>query len=264
MTVEEIDMSIDDLLLPDEPVDIDWSQLEAIEAVAKELGDTHFIVAGIDGGSFPWDVTVGMEEFLMRMVVEPEFVRRAIEAGTRKAVALARAVIELGCGAVWTSEDYCDNRGPIMGPRLFRDFCLPSLERVVEATHEAGGYFIKHSDGNQWAILGDFVDVGVDGWHGIQPSAGMDFGLLKKKHGQDLCLFGGVECDTLVAGTPDDVRAEVLGTLQSAGVGGGLVFSSGNTLMVGVKYENYMMVLDTLRRFGHYPLHLGRAPGPGK
>jgi uroporphyrinogen decarboxylase len=256
MTIEEIDMALEDIVMPDEPVDIDWSELEAIMGVAKELGDTHFVIARIDGGSFPWDVTVGMEEFLVRMITQPEFVRRAIKASTRKAVALAYASIEVGCDAVSTSEDYADNRGPLMGPKRFREFCLPSLERVVKATHEAGGYFIKHSDGNHWAILDDFVTVGVDGWHGIQPSAGMGFRRLKREYGQDLCLFGGIECDTLVAGTPDDVREEVLHTLQSAALGGGLVFSSGNTLMVGTKYENYIAVLDALRQFGLYPLNL--------
>lgn len=126
---------------------------------------------------------------------------------------------------------------------------------MVQATHDAGGYLIKHSDGNHWAILDDFVVAGVDGSRGIQHRAArMDFRLLKENYGQDLCFFGGVECDTLVRGTPNEVREEVLNALRNAGAGGGLGISSGNTLMVGVKYENYMAVLDTVRRFGHYPL----------
>lgn len=255
MTIQEIDMSTDDIVVPDEPVEIDWSELEAIKGVVEELGDTHFVIGRIDGGSFPWDVTVGMEEFLVRMVTQPEFVRKAIEAGTRKGIALARAVIELGCDAVSSGEDYSDNRGPLMGPKLFWEFCLPSLKRVVQATHDAGGYFIKHSDGNHWAILDDFVEAGVDGWHGIQHrAAGMDLPLLKDRYGQDLCFFGGVECDTLVRGTPEEVRQEVLDAFRYAGTGGGLSISSGNTLMVGVKYENYLAILDAVNQFGYYPL----------
>ena len=254
MTIQEIDMSVGDIIVPDEPVEINWSELEAIKGVIEELGDTHFIIARIDGGSFPWRTTIGMEEFLARMVTQPEFVRKATEAGTRKAVAQARAAMELGCDAVSTGDDYGDNRGPIMGPKLFREFCLPSLKRVVKATHDAGGWFIKHSDGNQWAILDDFIAAGVDGWQGIQRGAGMDFRLLKEQYGQNLCLFGGVDCDTLIFGTREDVRAEVLDALQSAGTGGGLVFSSANTLMVGVKYGLYVTALDALREYGRYPL----------
>jgi hypothetical protein len=256
MVIQNIDMSLGDIDMPTYPAEIDWSQLEVIEGVVKELRDTHFLIARVGGSSFPWEETVGMEEFLVRMITQPEFVRKAIEASTRQVVALARAAIELGCDAVSTGEDYCDNRGPIMGPRRFREFCLPSLRRVVRATHDVGGYFIKHSDGNHWAILDDFVEAGVDGWHGIQISIGMDFTSLKQKYGQDLCFFGGVDCETLVSGTPHDVQEQVLNTLRCAGKGGGLAIASSNTLMVGTRYENYLALLETVRQFGNYPLTL--------
>jgi uroporphyrinogen-III decarboxylase len=257
MAIEFPDLSEEDIVVPDEPVRLDWSELEAIAGVAHELGDSHFVIARIDGGSFPWDTTVGLEEFLIRMIQQPAFVRKAIEAGTRVAEAQARAAIELGCAAVSTGEDYADNRSPIMGPAKFREFCLPSLQRAVKATHEAGGYFVKHSDGNHWAILDDFVQAGVEGWQGIQHRASaMELGRLKAEYGDKLCLFGGVECDTLVDGTPDEVRAEVLDALRKAGHGGGLCLCSGNTLMVGVQYENYKAMLETAARYGNYPLHL--------
>jgi uroporphyrinogen decarboxylase len=257
MAIEYPDLTIEDIEIPDEPVEVDESELEAIAGVARELGDSHFVIARIDGGSFPWDTTVGLEEFLVRIITQPAFVRQTIEAGTRLAVAQAQAAIQLGCAAVSSGEDYADNRSPIMGPARFREFCLPSLRRVVEATHAAGGYFVKHSDGNHWAILDDFVQAGVDGWQGIQHRAsGMDLGRLKAQYGQSLCLFGGVECDTLVRGRPKEVRAEVLAALRDAGEGGGLCISSGNTLMVGVQYENYRTMLDTTRTYGTYPLNL--------
>ena len=195
-----------------------------------------------------------MEQFLIRMVTDPGFIHKTIEASTRQATALARAAVELGCDATSTGDDFCDNRGPIMGPERFREFCLPSLRRVVDATHDAGAYFIKHSDGNHWTILDDFVAANVDGWQGIQTSAGMDFALLKERYGQELCLFGGIDCEVLVAGKPDEVRERVRHTIRSAGAGGGLAIASSNTLMVGTKYENYMAVLETVRDYGRYPL----------
>lgn len=254
MTVQEIEMSVEDIDIPSTPVALDDSEFDIIRGVVQELGDTHFVIGRIDGGSFPWDTTVGMEAFLTRMAVEPEFVEKAIEAETRRAEVRAAKVIEMGCDAVSSVEDYSDSRGTIMGPERFRQFCLPSLQRVVRATHDAGGLFVKHSDGNHWEILDDFVDAGVDGWHGIQQRVGMDFRKLKERYGGKLCLFGGIECDTLVRGSRDEVRVEVLDTLRKAGRGGGLVFGSGNTLMVGVRYENYVEALDTLREYGNYPL----------
>jgi uroporphyrinogen decarboxylase len=249
------DMTIADLPDPDAPVVIDPSELEAVHGVVQALRETHFIVgrSPVDG-TFPWQDTVGMEEFLRRMITDPEFVRRAIQVYVNRSIAYCEALIEAGCDAVMTTDDYSDNHGPIMGPKRFRDFILPGLVRQAEAIHAAGGYFIKHTDGNVWSILDTFVTAHVDGWHGIQPSIGMDLRLLKERYGQDLCFFGGVNCETLVAGTPDEVRAEARYAIQHAAPGGGLVVTTGNVIQPGSQLENYYALRQTVREYGAYPI----------
>jgi hypothetical protein len=77
----------------------------------------------------------------------------------------------------------------------------------------------------------------------------MDLAKLKEMYGHALCFFGGVDCDTLLAGTPDEVRQEVRYAHQHAGRDGGLVLTSSNTLMVGVIYENYLAMLEAASEF---------------
>jgi len=165
-------------------------------------------------------------------------------------------MLEAGCDAVMPTNDYCDNKGPIMGPERFRSVILPGLKKQVQATHDKGGYFIKHTDGNTWSILDMFVEAGVDGWHGVQPSIGMDLRLLKERYGGKLCFFGGVNCETLIAGTPEDVREEVRYAIKYAGSGGGLVVTCGNVIQPGVRYENYLAERQAVRDFGSYPITL--------
>jgi uroporphyrinogen decarboxylase len=155
-----------------------------------------------------------------------------------------------------TTDDYSDNRGPMMGPQRFHEFILPGLVRQVEAAHARGGYFIKHTDGNVWSILDAFIDAGVDGWHGIQPSIGMDMRLLKERYGGRLCLFGGVNCETLVAGTPEEARDEVRYAIRHAAPGGGLVVTTGNVLQPGTRLANYLAARQTVRDIGSYPITL--------
>ena len=114
-----------------------------------------------------WQQTVGMEEFLVRMVTEPEFVIRAIDAYVTRSLAYIEAMLQVGCHAIMTTDDYSDNHGPIMGPERCREFILPGLVRQVEAAHARGGYFIKHTDGNVWKILDAMIETGIDAWHGI-------------------------------------------------------------------------------------------------
>jgi uroporphyrinogen decarboxylase len=250
-------MTITDLPDPDEEFTVDPSELEAIRYVVDKLGDSHFIVgrSAVDG-TFPWQSTIGMEAFLMRMVTDPAFVHRARQVYVNRSIAYLEAMLDAGCDAVMTTDDYSDNRGPIMGPERFREFILPGILRQADAVHARGGYFIKHTDGNLWAILDDLVAAGADGWHGIQPSIGMDLRLLKERYGDDLCFFGGVNCETLVDGTPEQAREEVRYAIKHAAPGGGLVVATGNVLQPGTKLENYLAARQATREYGTYPIKI--------
>ena len=255
MLIEAPPLGVDDISVP-EKVQIDESRLEALAHVIKELGETHFVFGRPPDGTFPWSETVGMQEFLLRMVTEPEFVAKAVKANQQVSTAWIEAMCDLGVDGILVGTDYCDNRGPIMGPKLFRQFILPALEKSCKTAHGKGKFFVKHTDGNMWTILDDFVGAGLDGWQGIQPRIGMDLKALKEKYAGKLCFFGGVNCDTLVAGTPDDVKAEVRHAVQHAAPGGGLVLTCGNTLLLGTKYDNYMAMLSAWREFGSYPIRV--------
>ncbi|MHB0870902.1 MAG: uroporphyrinogen decarboxylase family protein [Chloroflexota bacterium] len=248
--------ALDDLPDPSAPVSADESQFEAIEGVVKELGGTHFVFARVSDGTFPWEATVGMESYLMKMIEDPQFVHRAAAAYTARAIAEIKVAATLGVDGILTGTDYADNRAPLMGPRLFREFLLPHLKATAQAAHDAGLFFVKHTDGNLWSILDDFVDARVDGWQGIQPRIGMDLKLLKERYGDKLTFFGGVNCETLTLGTPEQVEEEVKYALRHATHGGGFALCSGNTLMPGTRYENYLAMVDANRKYGRYPIRV--------
>ncbi|HJN26937.1 MAG TPA: uroporphyrinogen decarboxylase family protein [Candidatus Latescibacteria bacterium] len=246
-------LTIDDLPDPEATFEVDPSQLDAIRHVVQRLGHSHFIVvrSPVDG-TFPWDSTVGMDEFLVRMITDPEFVHRAVDAYVSRSIAYIDAVFDAGADAVMTTDDYSDNRGPIMGVERYREFVLPGLKRQCDAIHKRGGYFIKHTDGNTWPILDSFVEIGIDGWHGIQPDIGMDFKLLQQRYGDDLCFFGGVNCSTLIDGPAEKAREEVRYAIEHAAPGGGLVIATSNVVQPGTSMENYSAMRQAVRDFGSY------------
>lgn len=247
-----------DIPAPSIELPVDESELEVVAHVAQELRGTHFIVGRCGDGSFPWEETVGMEEYLLRMRTDPEFVDRATAWATAKRIAIAQAMLDLGCDAVLLDADYCGNCGPLMSPADFRRFCLPSLHEQCEAVKRRGGYPIKHSDGYTLPVLEDMIGAGIVAWQGIQPRLGMDMQLLKERVGDRLCLWGGVNCETLTSGGPEDVRAEVAYAIRYASRDGGLILGTGNTVMVGIPWENYHSMLDAVREWGTYPIEYQR------
>ena len=247
-------LTIDDIPDPNAPFTADASELEAMERVAKEIGGTHFVFGRVPDGTFPWQDTIGLEDYMTSMITNPGFVKKAAAYYTRRSVAYIEAAAAAGVDGVLVGTDYADNRGPMMGPRLFHEFVFPYLAATAKACHDHGLYFVKHTDGNLWSILDDFVAAGVDGWQGIQPRIGMDLKLLKEKYGDRLTFVGGVNCETLTSGTPEVVEEEVKYAIRYAAPGGGLMMCSGNTLMPGVRWENYMAMLEANRRYGSYPV----------
>lgn len=248
-------MNIDDLPEEPDPFEVDPTELEAIRYVVNELGDSHFIIGRTPlDGSYPWSETVGMEEFLIKMITEPEFVKKAVDIYVGRSIKYIRAMLDAGVDGIMTTDDYSDNRGPIMGTELFRKFVLPGIQKQCDVIHEMGGYFIKHTDGNLWDVLDDFVEIGIDGWHGIQRNIGMDMGKLKERYGDRLCFFGGVNAETLISGDTGAVQREVESAIDEAGSGGGLVLATSNVVPPGTKFENYEAMRQAIHDHGSYPL----------
>ncbi|MGE4284532.1 MAG: uroporphyrinogen decarboxylase family protein [Clostridia bacterium] len=249
------DMTIAQLPDIDEDFKVDDSEMDSIREVITNLKETHFIIARLPlDGTFPYKQTVGMEELLIRMITDPEFVKRAAEVYVNRSIAYINAFFDVGVDAIMTTDDYADNRGLIMGFERFKEFILPGIEKQVDAAHKKGGYFIKHTDGRVWDALDSLVGIGIDGWHGIQPSIGMDFRLLKEKYGKKLCFFGGLNCETLIDGSIDEVEEEAKYAIRHAAPGGGLVLTSGNGLENGMKFENYKAMMKVREEYGRYPI----------
>jgi len=77
---------------------------------------------------------------------------------------------------------------------------------------------------------------------------------LKKRYGDRLCLFGGVNAETLIGGSPQTVREEVRTAIEQAGKGGGLVLTCSNVVAAGASLETYRAMRQAIADYGTYPL----------
>jgi len=252
----DADLTIEQLGDPDAPFIVDDSEMDVIRGVKERLGDTRFIIGRPPiGGTFSWD-RIGMEEYLVRMITDPEFIHMSAHISCKAAIAYSDAFIKEGCDGIMMTEDYADTRGLIMGKARYEEFILPYLQKVCKAIHDRGAYFIKHTDGVMWDALDSFVEMGIDAWHGLQPSLGMNLKALKEKYGGKICFFGGVNVETLLVGSEEEIRAEVRHAVEHGAPGGGLVITCGNILEPGISTELYLSGLDETNKIGRYPIQI--------
>lgn len=196
----------------------------------------------------------GMEDFLVDMIENPRLVHELIEITSSYDLRVTEKMIEAGVDVVIFGDDYADKNGPMMSPRHFEEFILPGLRRAVDSAHRAGAYVVKHSDGNILPILDMIVSTGIDGLNPLEPVAGMDIGLLKRKYGHKVALLGNIDCGELLCNaSADEVRRVTRETIRLAAPGGGFCLSSSNSIHSSVRPENYLAMVETVREYGKYP-----------
>ena len=234
---------LDDFVPPDPSAP--WHYRSLVK-VRERFGDEKAVVFRLrDAYSLP-RYLLGMEPLLMSMITAPEFVHRVVDISIDYYTEMARIATELGADVFWTSDDYCDNRGPVMGPGLWRTFCLPGLRRLTGEIRELGRPFIKHCDGNVNPILDDLVEAGIDCIDPVDVNAGVDLADIKARYGDRIAIKGGVPVSLLCDGTPSEIRRSVEACLGTAGPGG-YILSSSSDITASVKPENYAALLDAWR-----------------
>jgi len=206
--------------------------------------------------AFMWSVyLMGMDNLFITMAVDPGFAHELFQRVADINIRIIRRAVRAGADTVSLGDDYCANKGPMMSPKMFREFLLPHLKRAVDVIHEEGAKCIKHCDGNLWPILDDMVDTGIDAINPLEPVACMDVSEVKRKYGDRLCIMGNIDCGELLChGSETDVEESVKACIESGGWGGGLIVSSSNSIHHGVKPENYSAMIKAVHRHGRYPL----------
>jgi uroporphyrinogen-III decarboxylase len=242
--------------LESEDVGVDASQLESVEYARKKVGDDMLMMAAVDG-TFPVSHATWLSLFLRCIYQEPDLIRRLIHESTRRAVESIRALVNAGVEVIWGGSDWAFSQGPFFSPKHFREFILPSLKEHVRVCHKLGVPFVKHTDGNVESIEQPFlVESGIDGYHAIEPRAGMDIARLKRLYGDRICLLGNVDCAmTLVYGSIKDVIQETKRCIRAASPGGGHILSSSNSIHSGINVENFLTMLETNKKFGKHPVY---------
>ena len=228
------------------------------EVIARFQGKKAVFWNARDGFVNPANLR-GMENLLLDYVENPRLAHEVTELCAEYEIALARRAIQAGADFVMLGDDYAYKTGPLMSPAHFREFIFPVLKRAVKAIHEAGGYVVKHTDGNIWPILDLIVESGVDAINPLEPVAGMEIGEVKSKYGHKVAIIGNIDCGDLLCRRPvEAVEQAVKECIRKASPGGGHILSSSNTIHSSVRPENFLAMIRTAREYGQYPINLGR------
>jgi uroporphyrinogen decarboxylase len=140
-----------------------------------------------------------------------------------------------------------------MNARTYRRIFYPYHRRTYQSVRKKDGLVILHTDGDVRPILPHFIDAGITALQPIDAIAGMNVMELKPLYGDRIAFIGNIDnSNTLPFGSTEDVCREVREKMAVAGQGGGYICGSSHSVPDSVPVQNYLALVDTVRKYGRY------------
>jgi len=210
------------------------------------------------GGSEPFLTYAnlrGRQQAFMDLLDNPDIVHFCLDRLFDFCYENTRRIYEQIPGKVmisYVAEDMGSQEGLLFAPKHIREFLIPGMKRMMDLAHQAGAFVFYHSDGAVRKIIPDMIEAGIDVLNPIQwRCKGMDREGLKSDFGDKLVFHGAMDNQyTLVFGSQEDVRQEVLDNLRILGEGGGYILAPCHNIQAVNPPENIVTMYETCYEHG--------------
>jgi len=183
---------------------------------------------------------------LTALITDPNRVRACLERLTEGTIVLARAHADAGADAVLISSAFAG--AGFISPAHYRDFVLPHEKAVVEAvralhdipvyTHTCGAI------GDRLELMMATLTNGIDTLD-PPPLGTVELADARRRTLGRVFLKGNVDpVNTVLRGTPADVRAAARACLHAAGAAGGYILSTACAVPPAAPPENVLALAD--------------------
>ncbi len=188
----------------------------------------------------------GMPRLMIDFYDHPQFVRELLDRIADYNIAQIRAALTYDVDAIYFGDDWGQQHGLQMGPRLWRQFIFPVLARMYAVVREAGKFVMIHSCGDVDELFDDLLSIGLNCFNPFQPEV-MDVAALLPRYRGRLAFHGGLSTQkTLPFGSVADVRREVRALLE-LGRDGGYIFAPAHDVEGDVPLENMLAAIELVQ-----------------
>ena len=194
---------------------------------------------------------LGFENLMAAYIEMPDLVHAigeqwtTLTGGILEEIAAATTV-----DVVYLWEDMAYRNGPMIGPRMFREFMTPYYTRVLDRARAAGiDVFEVDSDGDCNLLIPLFLEAGVNMFLPFEVQAGMDVREVRQRFGTRLAIEGGLD-KRVLALDPGAIRAEVDAKVPLLLRDGGYIPAIDHQVPPDVSMANFEYYLQYIRDVG--------------
>ena len=232
---------------------VNWIDVSGVRDAARWYKGEYAILGG-EWSPFWHDAIdlVGMENLMIRMLTEPEFVHTLLRYLVDFYVEVNRKILDAAgreIDILFIGNDFGSQTGPLLGPDLFREFILPHLKRLAALGHAYNLKVQLHCCGGFAPLIPMLIRPGIDSLHAVQPScSGMDLQNLKAQFGSKSVFNGAIHSHhVLINGAPESVTEQTRRNLEIMMPGSGYVAgASHDYILEETPLENVLAMSDTV------------------
>ena len=237
-----------------------WTQGVSERTHALKDSD-HFIIGRMVVSHGPFQMACdlrSMENFLMDMAINQNFAHALLEKVTETICGLIENYLQESDGIMdmieLPGDDYASNDNLVFSPIIFRELIKPCIKTIIAKIKEVQPdiKIMLHSDGAVEKLIPDFIEMGIEVLHPLEPVVGMDPAIIKQKFGKSISFLGGVDITQAMPGTILDVRHDVDRCLRDLSVAGGYILAPSNHLQHDVPPENVVELYRYAKVAGIY------------
>jgi uroporphyrinogen decarboxylase len=208
----------------------------------------RFTVAEIGFSMFERAWTLrGMEALLMDMLDNPSFVDALLDRILEYNLGVLDQMLTYPVDCIYFGDDWGQQRGLIMGPKLWRRYIRPRMAIMYARVKAAGKYVMQHSCGDVQTLFPDLIEIGLDIFNTFQPEV-MDVDRCKREYGQDLTFYGGISTQQVLPRiAAADLPAHIRDMIARIGQGGGYIVAPTHAIPRDVPPENIVAFIETVQ-----------------
>ena len=163
----------------------------------------------------------GMETMMVNSSTEPEFVREVLHRIMDFQLGIAAHYLKLGIKVAFLGDDLGSQIGPLLSPRLVRQFLMPEYRRLCNLYKEHGVLIRFHSCGNIESVLDNSWNWGSYSEPGSRQRQRSR--RRSRAHQGKITLHGGISSQLLMEASPEQITAEVRRLMWLLGQQGGYI-----------------------------------------
>ncbi len=221
--------------------------LKTVELVRKRLGEGAFISASAMGPMNIASQLLGVEEFLIQAIEEPEFIEKMLDFTAEVTVLYGKALFKAGATCITMGEAVCSC--DVIGKDRYIEFAQKRHRRVIDEFNRSGMPFHTwHICGNIAPILPAVAETGVAS---IDIDTPINVGESRRTLGPRLAMLGNISPAELLRAPAEKITSlceQVLADKESLG----FVLGAGCNMNPDTPEANIRAMVEAAKTFGTY------------